>query len=982
MKIFFTLYSLFSIISMSVCAQTNTTYKQSIISKIVNSNNAQQIVTSTQYKPAKELVWNWDASNAVWNFSDSIRNTYNSTGNITQRLLYASISSFNNEINTYTYNINNKILIDSNFKWNGSSFIPNRVSTYTYDVNGNKTSETEYSFWNGSVWTSGSKIDFTYDVNNNLIQELSKSWNGISWANNSKTDYTLSGSFVIEAIYQAWNGSTWYNSSKQDFSYTSGQLSSVINYSLNGSIWNAISKLNNIVFYQWYGLFNEKSKISGYTQQVPNGILWKDTIRTTITFDSFGNQTNFLIESKPSTTYITDIEIKNNYQYNVNNSMIEDIEQIWYTTPNFVNNKKREFFDFFQFTTCIPSQPTAIIGNTNINSGAIETYSIIADTSATSYIWSLPAGYSGSSTSNSISVTVGSTSGVISVVAQNSCGLSSPRSLNVTIGSVVNPPITNYDWEWAKVTDDKGLLEDMATDKLGNTYIIGVFGASTITFGSITLNKISTGTNLFIAKYDPNGNALWAKAANIAQTGSSEFNAITDNNNNVYISGKYQNSIMFDGVTLSNPTGNSGSAMFFVKYSSTGSLIWAQDVNYTSDITVTGMSVDSQNNVFIAGDYSAADVNFGGTLLISYSNNNPFIVKYDSLGFIVWAKGASQNTLFGYANFCYDVATDLNGNSYITGGYISNTSNLLTFGTITLPTTNGGRNFYLTKYNSLGDVDWVKTSSGNSPNNGGREDIGRSIATDLNGDIVVTGMFESASIDFGGVNLTNTTTNNFEDVFVVKYNSLGSVLWAKKAGGANNEQGTGIAVDVSNSIFVSGYFNSKPVVFGPITINQIGMSPLNFIAKYDDLGNEVFVKHIEQTTSSSIEYPVCVTSDINGNVFLSGLAYNNAVFGSTTLTSGGIYVAKLSQSPLGINEVATDKGLFNIYPNPSSGIFQIETDEQLKNASIKIYNTQGQTIFQSNQFVSEINISNQAKGIYFLQLLSEGKVSTQKIFLQ
>jgi hypothetical protein len=83
--------------------------------------------------------------------------------------------------------------------------------------------------------------------------------------------------------------------------------------------------------------------------------------------------------------------------------------------------------------TAIPAQPGAITGSTSVCRGSSQTYSISAVSGAISYTWTLPSGWSGSSSSTSITATAGASSGTISVAANNSCGSSSARTLNVSI---------------------------------------------------------------------------------------------------------------------------------------------------------------------------------------------------------------------------------------------------------------------------------------------------------------------------------------------------------------------------------------------------------------------------------------------------------------------------------------------------------------------------------------------------------------------
>jgi len=79
------------------------------------------------------------------------------------------------------------------------------------------------------------------------------------------------------------------------------------------------------------------------------------------------------------------------------------------------------------------AEPGPITGPQSVCAGSIHTYTISAVTGATSYIWSLPGGWSGTSTGTSITVTVGTTGGLISVIAHNSCGNSVARNLQVAV---------------------------------------------------------------------------------------------------------------------------------------------------------------------------------------------------------------------------------------------------------------------------------------------------------------------------------------------------------------------------------------------------------------------------------------------------------------------------------------------------------------------------------------------------------------------
>src|SRR6185369_13695282 len=83
--------------------------------------------------------------------------------------------------------------------------------------------------------------------------------------------------------------------------------------------------------------------------------------------------------------------------------------------------------------TCTPAMPGAITGPSNACGGYTVTYSISPVSGATAYAWTLPAGWSGTSNTNSITATTSSASGNVSVVATNSCGTSPVQTKSTSV---------------------------------------------------------------------------------------------------------------------------------------------------------------------------------------------------------------------------------------------------------------------------------------------------------------------------------------------------------------------------------------------------------------------------------------------------------------------------------------------------------------------------------------------------------------------
>jgi hypothetical protein len=90
----------------------------------------------------------------------------------------------------------------------------------------------------------------------------------------------------------------------------------------------------------------------------------------------------------------------------------------------------------------VPAAPGAISGNAAPCVGSSYTYSISPVATATSYVWTLPAGggWSGSSSTTSVSVTAGATAGLLSVAGINGCGTGAATTLTLTPNTVPSQP--------------------------------------------------------------------------------------------------------------------------------------------------------------------------------------------------------------------------------------------------------------------------------------------------------------------------------------------------------------------------------------------------------------------------------------------------------------------------------------------------------------------------------------------------------------
>ncbi|NDU99007.1 SBBP repeat-containing protein [Spirosoma terrae] len=208
----------------------------------------------------------------------------------------------------------------------------------------------------------------------------------------------------------------------------------------------------------------------------------------------------------------------------------------------------------------------------------------------------------------------------------------------------------------------------VASDATGNVYITGLFENQTISFGNITLTNsmdlVNSGTyrnsEVFIAKFDGNGNTIWAKKA--SGVGNKYPTSIAvDATGKLYITGQFiSNTIQFDNITLSggNPQQYANN-IFLAQYDLNGNAIWAKSAG---EAQVNKVLTDASGSVYTTGFFRNS-LSFGAITLSSPNNNyNAFINKYDGTGNVIWAKSEGGS---GYDGG-YSLAT-YNNALYLTG---------------------------------------------------------------------------------------------------------------------------------------------------------------------------------------------------------------------------------------------------------------------------------------------------------------------------
>ena len=233
---------------------------------------------------------------------------------------------------------------------------------------------------------------------------------------------------------------------------------------------------------------------------------------------------------------------------------------------------------------------------------------------------------------------------------------------------------------WAKGIGGLGIedVRDIAVDKNDNIFLTGNFaGTADFDPGAGYTGLISAGIgDIFIAKYDPSGNYLWAKQ--MGSTGIDCGTAISvDTSGSIIVTGTFNNTVDFDpGAGTVNLIGALGASSYLEKFDGNGNYIWVKALPLnTSNIDVL---VDYCNNIYISGSYlsggaATIDMDPGvGIASISVPGGLPppyynIFARYDINGNYLWADGFGRTCYCSVAGYKSSLTKDIGGYLYYSG---------------------------------------------------------------------------------------------------------------------------------------------------------------------------------------------------------------------------------------------------------------------------------------------------------------------------
>jgi hypothetical protein len=336
---------------------------------------------------------------------------------------------------------------------------------------------------------------------------------------------------------------------------------------------------------------------------------------------------------------------------------------------------------------------------------------------------------------------------------------------------------------WSERFGDNNLqvATGVAFDPTGDILVTGV-NMGTLDFG-IGAPLVSAGAeDIFVAKLDPTGKALWAKdfgdpSSQLAQ------GVASDTSGNVAIVGSFEGSFSFGGAAL---TSAGMYDVYVAKLDPTGAPLWSKSYGDAANQFGFFGAFDTGGDLAFTGS-NEGTLDLGGGPLTSAGKKDAYVAKVDATGKLVFGK------LFGDGSDQLGdcVAFDPGGNLLWSGGM----EGTVDFGKGPIAATPDGGKF-LVKLDATGATVWAHGfGDGNVYDWTG-------LTVDRSGNATVAGEFWNTIM----LGMDMLTAKDRYDIFVASFDPEGRVLWDARYGANNDQFARTVAADPAGNVAMGGYF--------------------------------------------------------------------------------------------------------------------------------------------------------------------------------
>jgi len=510
-------------------------------------------------------------------------------------------------------------------------------------------------------------------------------------------------------------------------------------------------------------------------------------------------------------------------------------------------------------------------------------------------------------------------------------------------------------WTWANATHafDWGLerYDRMCVDHSGNVIAIGQF-VGTITFGNVTLTAAGS-EDLFLVKYDPAGNLLWARNAGGANEQYWDLctDVCTDDIGNIYLLGYIGSGpALYDGVDLAEGMTH---AAFLMKCAPDGHYLWSHRLNsgWALCLAIT------------SGGIIHAFASDGNSVKwIRYDNAGSFLGEW-SIG-LVNMGGAPRaacttdgGVILGFSSDDQNFNLDPGGGPHFV--YPNNSGCAV-----------------VVKYSAAGVYQWHHDTSGDF-SFGGRQTIS-DLAVDADDNTLLVVQDDSNPVDFAGFQLPYQSS-------LVKLGSDGTGVWSLRVmvtdtlGNSGDLSCYRVAVDTAGSVYVSG-----PVTWVPISGESINgytlptLTQSSYIAKFHANGTALW----SVAPAMLEDYTLIGWSDIAVRIpdalVVAGVTTHHADFPPFEIDGNAnqMLIAQLGPSKVQFNDLIANPLLF---PVPANDRLNVSAPN---GTLLSVYDMSGRLVMQEQLGTNGwLDVVHLPSGAYQLQMDLNDRIAQSRFII-
>ncbi len=531
--------------------------------------------------------------------------------------------------------------------------------------------------------------------------------------------------------------------------------------------------------------------------------------------------------------------------------------------------------------------------------------------------------------------------------------------------------------EWVKSIAGTGYNagSDIASDAQGNVLVAGIYRDEIAYDNDPAYRLTNQGkSDIVLIKMSESGEVDWIRT--IGGSGEDKaYRMITDEAGSIFLTGSFERILRFGENQDTHTLESRGKEdMFLAKFDSDGQIVWSVQSGGARSDQGIGLATDGAGNVYVSGFFEE-EAFFGEEATEALSSKgqlDAYLVKYDANGALQWVRSIGGEK----RDIASGVAVNDAGEAFLTGVTRGPAPMLDIDDHLVRGAPSGQDDLFLARFSSDGELNRLVYSGGRG------FDAGNAIDIDPQGNLYIVGYFEDEALIGDMQGNTHVVTGKSFDLLVARYDREGALLWARSAGGERWDNAYDIDVDELGNAYVTGFFRKSADFTGNDQSDITGQGEANaFVARYNQYGHIEGLQKVEGAKTEGAG----IATDADGNVFLTGLFIQQAMFGegsdALTSTAYNSFIVKyeahslnqdiLPDEILALSEEKPELDLAQNYPNPfsSNTVFRIELAETVQ-IQLTVHDVLGRV-------VEEIADGELASGIhrffYDASRLADGK---------